>query len=169
MRKVYLVTVSFLLFVVGEVYSQQVDTSFFLRLKNKEYLKYRNGDGQLLGCAMSAECQTMRIVFYSIECDRHLKTITMKGRILDSRISDSVGVVGINIFLARPRGTKLFKMRGIDNLAHESKSGSSENQVFPKRFGDFLFTATFSEADRLYFEGELFDPVEFDIGKLLKH
>ena len=168
MRKSYAITVIFWIIMSGEVRAQQIDTSFFLTLKNKEYLKYREPDGKLLGCAMSLECQTMHIVFYSIECNRQRKTISIKGRILDSGPIDSVGNPGIDIFLARPHGTKLLKIRGLGNSAFGTNGDQKINRVFPNRAGDFSFTTTFSELDRLYFIGAIEDPVEFYIGRLFK-
>ena len=143
-----------------------IDTSYFMGLKNQKDLTYRR-NGELLGCKQSLECRSVTFVFYSIVLDRQSNRLLISGRILDIGLVDSVGAVGVNIFLAQPENNKLTEFREIGQVAIGDGKRFSKKR-FPRRTGDFKISLHFSTGDKLYFEGELYDPVEFDIGQLLK-
>jgi len=147
-------------------FSQKIDSTTFMKLRNKEYLIYKNSKNQMLGCAMNLECRSIVFIFYGIDIDQKARKIKIKGRALEHiEGSDSVGAVNVNIYLARSVNDKLIKIRSL-GLTH---SGSQKpiKDHFSGRLGDFVINTSFSPKDRLYFDGVSYDPVEFFIGKLL--
>src|SRR5258708_1266332 len=122
-----------------------IDTSYFMALKNKETLKYKI-NGELVGCKMSLECRSIFVRLYSISFDKQHSRLAISGRVLESGFRDSVGAVGVNIFVAQPVKNKLKRLKEVSAAAVGDASDSTSKK-FLKRTGDFAVDFQFSKND----------------------
>jgi hypothetical protein len=112
------------------------------------------------------EASPIKVVFYSFYLDKTQSKATIKGRIIDpSSLDDTFGLRSY-IFLATPVGNKLTRLR-IFKPSYSHRTNDSHKDKFPYRNGDFKIEFRFNNNERLYFNGEMSDFVEYDIGKLL--
>ena len=147
---------------------QGVDSSILYKLANKEPLPYVQPNGKLMGCGYTIECSHMNLTFYKILFNKKEKRLILYGRIIDpiSSKDDTVGVYSF-IALARPNGERLDSVRALQPSYSRDLKDSHE-KGFPYRTGDFIIDVHFEKEDRLYFNSLAFQPIEYNIGELLK-
>jgi hypothetical protein len=154
-----------LLFFTNYCRSQYIDSASVNKLMNKNTLPYLGKNGRPIG-EKPLEASPIRIVFYSFYLNKVLSKAIIKGRIIDpSAINDSVGLSSY-IFLATPIGNKLTRLR-IFEPSYSRKLNDPHEDKFPYRNGDFKIEFKFNRNERLYFNGELSDFIEYNIGMLL--
>jgi hypothetical protein len=154
----------FLLFT-DECSSQIIDTGSLYKLKNHKSLPYVDNKGNFID-EKPLEAASIKIVFYSFILYKSEKKATIKGRVIQFPSNgDSVGIQNY-IFLATPVENKLTKIRTL-GPSYDRRLNDSHEDKFPYRNGDFKIEFKFNSNERLYFNGELSEFVEYDIGKLL--
>ncbi len=145
--------------------SQYIDSETVNRLENKHSLTYIDDKGRFIG-DKPMEASPIKVVFYTFLLNKPEGKATIEGRIIDpSVIGDSIGVRNY-IFLATPIGNKLTKLR-IFEPSYSRRLNDPHEDIFPYRNGDFKIEFSFNHNERLYFNGEMTFPVEYNIGKLL--
>lgn len=152
--------------IVNVCKSQSIDSLLVNKMKNKEPLRYIGKKGRWIS-EKPMEAFLPQVVFYSFFLDTVRKELKISGAVLDPGTGvDSDGIVNY-IFLATPSKNKLTKIRTLGESYHRSK-GDPHPNIFPFRNGDFALEFRFDEKERLYFNGEITFPIEYNVGALLK-
>jgi hypothetical protein len=132
---------------------------------NQNDLPYIDDKGRSIG-DKPLEASPIKVVFYSFYLNKSEEKATIKGRIIDPSImDDSIGIRNY-IFLATLVGNKLTKIRTL-GPSYGRRSHDSNEVKFPYRDGDSKIEFKFNHSERLYFNGEITFPEEYDIGRLL--
>lgn len=157
--------VLFLSAIMNVCKSQNIDSLSISKIKNKEFLRYIDKNGRWIS-EKPMEAFLPQIAFYSFFLDTARKELRISGVVLDPGTGvDSIGIVNY-IFLATPVKNKLTKIRTLGTSYHRSKN-DPHGDAFPFRNGDFALEFAFNEKERLYFNGELTFPIEYEVGTLL--
>ncbi len=165
MRNQTIISLFIMLLSTNYCKSQYVDSATLNKLINQNSLPYMGENGRPLS-EKPLEASSIKVVFYSFYLSKAQSKAIIKGRIIDPSVKeDSIGLRNY-IFLATPIGNKLTKIR-IFKQSYDRKADDSHENKFPYMKGDFLIEFKFNQNERLYFNSEMSDLVEYDIGKLL--
>jgi hypothetical protein len=145
--------------------SQQALSFKIKNLRNTTPLKYEDPNGRILS-ETSIEAREIDVIFYKVSISQKKHTIKIIGRVIEeTKSKDTVGIYP-DFYLGIPQNDRLTNMRRLHNLYHYKSNKNYQNK-FPYRVGDFKLEFVLSKDDRLYFDGTLVIPVEYNIGKLL--
>jgi hypothetical protein len=150
--------------------SQTIDTQILDSLSNKHDLYYTDKHGNYMGCGFAMECTNLQVVFYEVALDKEKRRIRARGRVISRGFTipnDTTGAAFSAIYLAQPKGNKLFKVRPLVQAYLREKKDTHPN-TFPFETGDFEIDFEFQSKDRLYFDSPMYRPKEYNIGLLLK-
>ncbi len=150
-----------------ECRSQYIDNATINKLINQNGLPYLDKNGRPIG-EKPLEADPIKIIFYSFYLNKTQSKAIIKARVIDpssSSLGDTFGLRSY-IFLATPVGNKLTRLR-IFKPSYSRRTNDSHEDKFPYRDGDFIIEFRFNQNERLYFNGEMSDFVEYNIGKLL--
>jgi hypothetical protein len=165
MKTQKLIFLFFILLIANICRSQYIDSATLNKLMNQNDLPYLDDKGHSIG-DKPMEASPIKVVFYSFYLNKSENKAIINGRIIDpSIIDDSVGIRNY-IFLATLVGNKLTKIRTL-GPSYGRRSPDFHEDKFPYRDGDFKIEFKFNRNERLFFNGELTFPIEFNIGRLL--